>query len=814
MTLQYMESIVSVLCTIAGLMYCVFKYTDTPRPEFRYLIGFFIANFLGEYYRAIYVLVMRSGPDVFESVSYVGWDLAIVFLHLAVIINCRKDVKKFFHPLMLIPILTNVPLFFLFIGHDGIFKNLWQVGITTAIIVFCARNLIFYRKSSREERSFPLFSLLVIIYLVAKYVTWATDCFSWSSDAANPGTYFTFFASAVCVSFAYGAGKDFEKDIDGSMGSASTNRLRVLIHVLMSIVVTGGCVGGYFIAVWMKNKVSAENGLFNKGYVVAYLFVISAVLTLVVLTILYVTATHLRRFTQNKNTADDGKHSRFNLVFTVIVTLALMVFVVVYNNAILYNTSVVGVYEDGENKVKTTATDIENYLTVAETTMRVAADSVDLMIQNGNPKEDILKYLTDQTRVQAGYFEYFTGIYAFVDGIYMDGSGWAPPEDYDPEQRDWYKAAVEAGGEPVIVSPYVDAQTGRVVVTFAKKLSDSEGEGAPKNVVCLDLTVGRIRDITGQVNISGKGYGMIVNDDGFIIAHHDGEYSGKYISDLYGDELLESIRNTKDHRVDTRIGEDDCALFVSPVLSQWYAVIVVSDSELFEDTYFQLAINIMVSIITFFLISFFYFLGYKNERVYGRKVEEMNLQVVGALATAIDAKDTYTNGHSSRVAEYARMIAARAGYTKAEQDEIYMMGLLHDVGKIGVPDEVINKPTKLTPDEYEMIKKHPVVGGDILERIKERPKLAVGARWHHERYDGGGYPDGISGENIPEEARIIAVADAYDAMTSKRSYREVMTREKVRSEILEGMGTQFDPIFAGIMLRIIDEDKNYDLREE
>ena len=143
-----------------------------------------------------------------------------------------------------------------------------------------------------------------------------------------------------------------------------------------------------------------------------------------------------------------------------------------------------------------------------------------------------------------------------------------------------------------------------------------------------------------------------------------------------------------------------------------------------------------------------------------------------------------------------------------------MMGLLHDVGKIGVPDEVINKPGKLTSEEYELIKSHPVIGGRILESIKERPGLSTGAKWHHERYGGGGYPDGIAGGDIPEEARIIAVADAYDAMTSRRSYREVMTQEKVRAEIERGSGTEFDPRFAKIMIALIDEDKTYSMREK
>lgn len=196
------------------------------------------------------------------------------------------------------------------------------------------------------------------------------------------------------------------------------------------------------------------------------------------------------------------------------------------------------------------------------------------------------------------------------------------------------------------------------------------------------------------------------------------------------------------------------------------------------------------------------------------KLERMSMQVVKTLSGAIDAKDTYTNGHSTRVAEYSREIARRAGLSKAEQDDIYMMGLLHDVGKIGIPDAIINKPAKLSDEEYSVIRTHPVMGAKILKNITEFPKLSTGAGWHHERYDGKGYPDGISGENIPMEARIIAVADAYDAMSSRRSYRDVLPQTQVRAEVEKGKGTQFDPVFAEIMLSMIDEDTDYQMREK
>ena len=197
-----------------------------------------------------------------------------------------------------------------------------------------------------------------------------------------------------------------------------------------------------------------------------------------------------------------------------------------------------------------------------------------------------------------------------------------------------------------------------------------------------------------------------------------------------------------------------------------------------------------------------------------RNTGKMLTQTASALASAIDAKDKYTHGHSRRVAEYSEMIAEIYGKSDRECREIYIAGLLHDVGKIGIPDNIINKDGKLTDEEFAVIKTHPSIGAEILKKIGSAPFISIGAHYHHERYNGKGYPEGLSGEEIPEIARIIAVADAYDAMTSKRSYRDSLPQQFVRDEIVKGRGTQFDPQFADIMLRLIDEDKDYDLRQQ
>ena len=173
----------------------------------------------------------------------------------------------------------------------------------------------------------------------------------------------------------------------------------------------------------------------------------------------------------------------------------------------------------------------------------------------------------------------------------------------------------------------------------------------------------------------------------------------------------------------------------------------------------------------------------------------------------IDAKDPYTNGHSKRVAVYTKLLAEEMGYDGEELDRIYYIALLHDCGKIGVPDNILGKPGRLTDEEFAIMKSHTINGGEILSSFKSLKNAGEGALYHHERYDGRGYPEGRAGEDIPLIARIICVADSFDAMNSNRVYRNKLTREKIISEIETNKGLQFDPHIADIMLRLIRAGK-------
>ncbi len=196
-----------------------------------------------------------------------------------------------------------------------------------------------------------------------------------------------------------------------------------------------------------------------------------------------------------------------------------------------------------------------------------------------------------------------------------------------------------------------------------------------------------------------------------------------------------------------------------------------------------------------------------------RRSERLTKETMITLARAVDAKDHFTSGHSARVAAYAAEIARRMGRSGKEQEHIYAMGLLHDIGKIGVSEELLNKTGRLTEEDREQIRRHTVMGADILRSITEMPELAQIARSHHEWYNGEGYPDGLKGDNIPEAARILCVADCYDAMTSTRVYSLPRAQSEVRAEIERCRGTQFDPQIAGVMLRMIDEDTEYRMTE-
>lgn len=207
----------------------------------------------------------------------------------------------------------------------------------------------------------------------------------------------------------------------------------------------------------------------------------------------------------------------------------------------------------------------------------------------------------------------------------------------------------------------------------------------------------------------------------------------------------------------------------------------------------------------------------KKTAEYERKSKENRAlirEITQALAKTIDMKDKYTNGHSTRVADYTAMLTRELGYNEDTVEKYYNIALLHDLGKIGVKEEVLNKPGKLDDDEFNIIKSHSTLGYNVLKDISIMPELADGAGFHHERPDGRGYPRGLKGHEIPRVAQIIAVADTFDAMYSNRPYRKRMNFDKVVSIIKEVRGTQLTSDVVDAFLRLVEKGEFKDPNDD
>lgn len=507
---------------------------------------------------------------------------------------------------------------------------------------------------------------------------------------------------------------------------------------------------------------------------------------------------------------------RNRFIITAILTMALLAAVAVYNFYTFYKNGEGTAQALGESALASETAQLEAYMAKGMDVLKVTVISVEYMIEQGRSAKEIENFLVEQSaRYKEDIDENFTGIYGYVLGEYIDGIGWVPDEDYDPQSREWYIAAVEGKGEAVVVSPYLDAQTHTIMISVSCLLSDGE------SVISLDIELNEIQSITSKIGLNDMGYGFITDKAGMVVAHHNSEKLGENFYD--NPETAKILDNISKGGTffNIKLDGEDCMVFTDVVLDNMLSVVlVIESSKLYGDLRDILIRNIIVFVVVVGIVIFFLLQAFRKiqksirrEEIAYQALEKQNDDVIKTIVRIIDAKDRYTNGHSQRVANYSREIARRMGKTPEEQQVIYYSGLMHDVGKIRVSDMVINKPGRLTDEEFVQIKTHPITGYYILKEIYKDPIIIDGAKCHHERYDGGGYPVGLSGENIPEVARIVGVADAYDAMASDRSYRKALPQGVVRYEIEKGKGTQFDPEIADIMLKMIDEDKSYAMRQ-
>ena len=239
---------------------------------------------------------------------------------------------------------------------------------------------------------------------------------------------------------------------------------------------------------------------------------------------------------------------------------------------------------------------------------------------------------------------------------------------------------------------------------------------------------------------------------------------------------------------------------------------IEKEIEMYQSWWFKLYVLLIASLVLIWITWYFTrthtqktLLKQKYELEYAKKQIEMGNETILSIARTVDAKDSNTSEHSFRVSEYSVAIARRLNYSDEKCENLRQMALLHDIGKIGIPDAILNKPGKLTDEEYEIMKSHVIRGGEILKDFTIIDNVSVGALYHHEKYDGTGYCHGLKGEEIPLDARIIGIADAFDAMTANRVYRKQLDIDVVIAELKRCSGTQFDPKLVEIMLSLIDD---------
>lgn len=292
------------------------------------------------------------------------------------------------------------------------------------------------------------------------------------------------------------------------------------------------------------------------------------------------------------------------------------------------------------------------------------------MMKQGSSSDDIHAYLKDVTaRMQQQFDKNFTGLYGYINGEYLDGAGWVPPEDYDPTQRSWYKEALAAGGEMVVSDPYVDAQTGEIVISFTQMLSDG------KSVISLDVILNEVQKITEDMTMGDKGYGFIVDSSGLVVAHYDkSEIGGNYSEDSEYGELFSLINGSDAEERELTIGDDTCTVFSGRIVNNWYVVIVANNELLFANLRSHIMIGVLIACSIYLVIVIFCIVSIrkirkaeKNEQESIEQLRQMNMNIIRSLSYAIDAKDRYTRGHSQRVAEYSLMLAKRMGKSAEEQ---------------------------------------------------------------------------------------------------------------------------------------------------
>lgn len=552
------------------------------------------------------------------------------------------------------------------------------------------------------------------------------------------------------------------------------------------------------------------------------------------------------------------KNGKGHYIVTLVGTLFALLLIVIYTFNSFYKLAKEDAITIGDTAVKERAEVLDNFLVQSFEIINVTEQMIDYMLHHGHHNaQEIEDYIVDASKEYSGRInENFTGVYGWIDNTYVDGVGWIPGEDYVPTERVWYTDAIKANGEAVIVSPYIDAQTNQVIISLAQMLSDG------KNVISLDRTLEDVQLIAEEINLNGNGYGFIMDEKGLVVAHSDKKQRGNnYLSDEeFQDSDLNAVVKTvmEDTGKHFKMVVDGkkSMVFSQKIEHDWYVVMIINSADLFEKVERALFINIILSLLVFGMVAYFCTSSYYNKmkslhyaeelKEYQRTLEERVLEqtkeirkqseemirmqedVIEGMATLIETRDGNTGEHVRNTKWYVAKIVEKMYEENMHGDVVvssYINKLinaaaLHDVGKIKISDLILNKPARLTQEEYEIMKTHSSEGGAIVQMVlgehaeEELVEIARDvARYHHERWDGKGYPEGLHGEDIPLAARIMAVADVFDALISKRVYKDRIPLAKAFAMIEEESGKQFDPEVVAVFMELKEEIIKY-LKEE
>lgn len=534
----------------------------------------------------------------------------------------------------------------------------------------------------------------------------------------------------------------------------------------------------------------------------------------------------------------------------VLIVLAF-IFVILFSFYSLYRISKNDAMTIGKTTVNDISEKLDGFFSEKTELLFAAAETVDFLMQSDAPSTQIKSYLSTLVNSYSKNAKYsLTGIYGWINGEYIGSDNWIPEEKYDPTFREWYIAGKLGNGKISMVTPHLESRTNKIVISISKLLKDGN------SVLSIDLDIDAIQKFGMELKLNSEYDVFLLDRDGLVVAHSNEAEVRKnyYMRAPSSDErkLTEKIFKMKTGQFDFIFNKQECTVFVQNVYTDWYVVMVMNNHNLAKRIRSNLSYTILGLIFLFVVMIYMSATNFrarykleKNAKLleeYKKELEHrvedqsyeidqkaqalvsMQESVIEGMATIIEYRDINTGMHVQNTKKYVLMIANYLYRNHLHPEEvnekfISMIGnaaAMHDIGKIAVSDEILNAPRKLTDSEFEIMKTHTVVGAGLVRQVfgasidEDMLRMCVDVvQYHHEKWNGSGYPIGLSGEDIPLSARIMAIADVFDAIVSKRVYKDAVPVYEVFEIIRKDAGTHFDPELAEIFLGMQEEVKAY-----